>query len=67
MGSRTFVFHMKPGHTYVVKVEFQEGMGSSVRMLVYGIEQDQTGRDALRVEAATSEQEVRACLASGSG
>lgn len=66
VGARTFAFQMKAGHTYIVNVELRENMGSA-RVLIYGIEQDQAGREVQRVEAAKTEQEVRSCVAAGSG
>jgi hypothetical protein len=67
LGSRTFAFLMKPGHTYVLKVELQESLGSSARVLIYGIEQDAAGGEVRRIEPAKSEDEVRSCLTSGNG
>jgi hypothetical protein len=65
LGSRAFAFHMKPGNTYIVKVDLQEGMSGSARVLVYGIEQDAAGGEVQRLEPTKSMDELRACRAAG--
>jgi hypothetical protein len=63
LGPRLFPFQMKPGNTYLVKVDLVQGMGASARVLVYGIEQDAAGRDVQRIEPAKNAADLRACMA----
>ncbi len=63
LGSRTFPFRMKPGHTYTVVVELAERFGGTARVSVYGIEQDSSGRTTQTIPPATQAEQVRACQA----
>lgn len=65
LGSRVFAFQMKPGNTYIVKVELVESMGGTARVLVYGIEQNAAGGEVQRLEPAKSKDDLRACMAAG--
>jgi len=66
IGSRTFAFLMRPGNTYVVKVELQESMGSTARLVVSATEESAEGKELQRIPPAQSAADVQACLRSGS-
>jgi hypothetical protein len=62
LGPRIFAFQMKPGNTYVVKLELVESMGSSGRIFVYGLEQNAAGDVVQRIEPTKSGDDVRTCM-----
>jgi hypothetical protein len=65
IGMRTFAFRMRAGHSYTVKVELVQSMGSSGRVLLFGVEQNSTGTETERIEVAKSAADLQACQAWG--
>jgi hypothetical protein len=61
IGSRAFLFQMKPGYEYLVVVELSEGMSGTGRVSIYGVEQDPTGRRTARFSPVAPEAAARAC------
>jgi hypothetical protein len=65
--TRTFVFQMKPGYEYLVVVEMSEPAGATVRLAVYGVEQDPAGTRTGVVAPVTPAAAAQACKNSAKG
>jgi hypothetical protein len=60
LGTNTFAMQMKPGNTYVVKLELVDTMNSSGRITMSAIEENATGQEIQRLTPG-SERDVQAC------
>ncbi len=62
IGSATFAFAMKPGHTYIIRASLRQGIGNTAEVLYRGQEQDSTGKTTAEFDPVRNIEEINACL-----